>query len=93
VAVHGPSLAGGQVPHSITSSARSSMLGGTVRPSALSVLRLMISENFVLLNREVSRTGASEDPVDVGRRLRVHVDWVEHVGDQTASAGKVRRAD
>jgi hypothetical protein len=53
----------------------------------------MISENFVLLNREVSRTGASEDPVDVGRRLRVHVDWVEHVGDQTASAGKVRRAD
>ena len=64
------------------------MLGGTVRPSALSVLRLMISENFVLLNREVSRTGASEDAVNVRRRLRVHIDWVEHVGDQTVSAGK-----
>jgi hypothetical protein len=34
-------------PHSITSSARSSMLGGTVRPSALAVLRLITSSNFV----------------------------------------------
>jgi hypothetical protein len=33
--------------YSITSSARSSMLGGTVRPSALAVLRLMTSEYFV----------------------------------------------
>src|SRR6516225_4673698 len=33
--------------YSITSSARSSMLGGTVRPSALAVFRLMTSENFV----------------------------------------------
>src|SRR6516225_2113717 len=33
--------------HSITSSARSSMLGGTVRPSALAVFRLMISEYLV----------------------------------------------
>jgi hypothetical protein len=33
--------------HSMTSSARSSMPGGTVRPSALAVLRFMISEYFV----------------------------------------------
>src|ERR1035437_8708698 len=33
--------------HSITSSARVSSVAGTVRPSALAVLRLMISSNFV----------------------------------------------
>ena len=37
----------GVADHSITSSARSSMVGGTVRPSALAVLRLMISAYFV----------------------------------------------
>src|SRR5262245_12495557 len=33
-------------PHSITSSARASMLGGTSRPSALAVLRLITSSNL-----------------------------------------------
>src|SRR5262245_36089674 len=33
--------------HSITSSARASNAGGTVRPSALAVLRFMTSSNFV----------------------------------------------
>src|SRR5262245_23573368 len=33
--------------YSITSSARASSVGGTVRPSALAVLRLMISSTFV----------------------------------------------
>jgi Phage integrase family len=33
--------------HSITSSARAMSVGGTVRPSALAVLRLMASSNFV----------------------------------------------
>jgi len=33
--------------YSMTSSARSSMLGGTVRPSAFAVFRLMINEYFV----------------------------------------------
>src|SRR5262245_65384494 len=33
--------------HSITSSARASRVGGTVRPSALTVLRLMTSSNLV----------------------------------------------
>src|SRR6516225_7525298 len=34
-------------PHSITSSARASSVGGMVRPSALAVLRLMTSSNLV----------------------------------------------
>src|SRR5262245_41308582 len=34
-------------PYSITSSARVSRLGGTVRPSVLAVLRLITSSNFV----------------------------------------------
>ena len=34
-------------PHSITSSARASSVGGTSRPSALAVLRLMTSSNLV----------------------------------------------
>src|SRR5262249_3499360 len=34
-------------PHSITSSARASSEGGTVRPSALAVLRLTASSNVV----------------------------------------------
>src|SRR5205807_5719091 len=33
--------------HSITSSARASSVGGTSRPSALAVLRLMTNSNFV----------------------------------------------
>jgi len=44
---HVNSCESGAAGHSITSSARSSMLGGTVRLSALAVLRLMISEYFV----------------------------------------------
>ena len=34
-------------PYSITSSARASSAGGTVRPSALAVLRFIASSNFV----------------------------------------------
>src|SRR5262249_35675072 len=34
-------------PHSITSSARASNVGGTSRPSAFAVLRLMISSNLM----------------------------------------------
>ena len=36
-----------QLRYSITSSARSSTVGGTVIPSALAVLRLMINKNLV----------------------------------------------
>jgi hypothetical protein len=37
----------GQIPQSITSSARASNAGGTVRPSDLAVLRLITVSNFV----------------------------------------------
>ena len=43
----GAALGAGVEHHSITSSARPSSEGGTVRPSALAVLRLMISSTFV----------------------------------------------
>src|SRR5262249_62007256 len=43
--------------HSITSSARASSVGGTSRPSALAVLRLMINSNLVdhLTGRSLGR--------------------------------------
>src|SRR5438128_4143351 len=45
-----------RAPHSITSSAAASSVGGTVRPSAFAILRLMTSSNFV-----GSSTGRSDD--------------------------------
>jgi hypothetical protein len=45
-----------------------------------------------VLNREVGRTGAPEDVVDVGCCPSVQVDWVEPVGHQ-ATSGKRARAD
>ena len=46
-----------------------------------------------LLNREVGRIGAPEDAVNVGCRLCVQVDGVEHVGHQGSRSGKIRGAD
>jgi len=44
--------------HSITSSALACSVSGTVRPSALAVLRLITSSNLVrLLHRQISRLG------------------------------------
>src|SRR5262249_25391107 len=46
------------MPHSITSSARASKLGGISSPSALAVLRLITSSNFVRpLDRELENAG------------------------------------
>jgi len=53
-------------PYSITSSARTSNEGGTVRPSALAVFMLMMSSNLVrLLYRQIGKLGASEKFIDV----------------------------
>ena len=41
------SCSAAKVPHSITSSAATSSLSGTVSPSTFAVLPLMVSENFV----------------------------------------------
>ena len=55
--------------HSITSSARASSDGGTSRPSALAVLRLITSSNFVgCLHRQIGRLLAFEDAVDIAGR-------------------------
>ncbi len=71
--------------HSITSSARASSVGGTSRPSALAVLRLI--DQFVLgrrLHRQVGRLLAFEDAIDIARGAPVMVDAIGPVGDQAA---------
>src|SRR5258708_10941271 len=58
-----------RAPHSITSLASASSVGGTVRPSAFAVLRLMTSSNFV---------GSSTGRPDGFARLRIllgHLLW------------------
>ena len=58
-------------PHSITSSARASSVGGTVRPSALAVLRLITSSNLVgCSHRQVGGLGALEDAADIDAAWR-----------------------
>ena len=47
-------------PHSITSSARASSVGGTSRPSALAVLRLITSS---ILGRRLHRQSAGFSPL------------------------------
>ena len=60
-------------------------VGGTSRPSALAVLRLM--HQLVLgrrLHRQVGRLLALEDAIDVAGRAAVLVDRIRPVGDQAA---------
>ena len=76
--------------HSITSSARASSVGGTSRPSALAVLRLI--DQLVLgrrLHRQVGRLLALEDAIDVAGRAPVLVDQVGPIGDQAAGCDEV----
>src|SRR5215217_4985490 len=73
-------------PHSITSSARARSVGGTSRPSALAVLRLIASSYLTgSLNREVGRLLTPEHAIDVRRRAPVLVDDISAVSDQTAA--------
>ena len=70
----------------ITSSSRASSVGGTSRPSALAVLRLITSSYLV-----GACTGRSagfsplEDAIDVAGRAAVLVEVVEAVGHQAAA--------
>ena len=76
--------------YSITSSARASSVGGTSRPSALAVLRLI--DQLVLgrrLHRQVGRLLALEDAVDVAGRAPVLVDQIRPVGDQATGGDEV----
>ena len=79
--------------HSITSSARPSSGSGTVRPSALAVLRLMMSLN--LSARWTGRSAglrALEDAIDVRGRLPEVIDQVDigAVVHEAAIVGEIR---
>ena len=77
------------VAHSITSSARASSVGGTSRPSAFAVLRLI--DQLVLgrcLHRQVGRLLALEDAIDVASRAPELIDLIRPIGHQTAGSGE-----
>jgi hypothetical protein len=75
--------------HSITWSARSKMLGGTLRPSVLAVLRFTAISNFEL-HREIGRLRAAQNAVDIGGGTMKDVYQVDSVGKQSAVFDKVR---
>ena len=75
--------------YSITWSARASSVGGTVRPSALAVVRLMISSTFVaLLHRQVGRFLALENSAGVDADLSEQVRKTGTVAHQAAGRGE-----
>ena len=75
--------------YSITSSARASSVGGTSRPSALAVLRLITSSNLVgCLHRQVGRLLAFEDAIDVAGAGPILVRKIRPIGDQTTVRAK-----
>src|SRR5262249_41149737 len=76
-------------PHSITSSARASSVGGTSRPNALAVLRLITSLLRRCLYRKVGRLFALEDAIDVAGGAPILVDKVGPVGNQAAAGDEV----
>src|SRR5262249_39904417 len=74
--------------HSITSSARPSSGSGTVMPSALAVLRLMISSTLV--SCWTSGLGTRKNPAGIDTDLTVQVDDIASVANQPA--GRRERA-
>ena len=61
-------------PHSITSSARASSDGGTIRPSILAVLRLITNSNLVgLYDRQVGGLRALEDAAGIDANLTIGI--------------------
>ena len=78
--------------HSITSSARPSSESGTVRPSALAVLRLMTSSTLVdLLDRQVGRLLALENPAGVDADLTVSVRNAGSIAHQAAGRDELAK--
>ena len=71
--------------HSITSSARARIDGGTVRPSAFAVLRLIDQlECRRLLNRQIGGLGALEDLSGVNALLAIDSREAQSIADQPA---------
>jgi hypothetical protein len=85
------SLAG----HSITSSARAISVGGTSRPRAFAVLRLITSSYLVGgLHRQVCRLFAPQDAINVPGRAPKIIEQVISVGQQPAAfSEEVERID
>src|SRR4029453_1841945 len=75
--------------HWITSSARSSTDGGIVTPSALAVLRLMISSNFVGSSTGKSAGLAPLRIRSTGRGASEHLADIGPVGHEPAGTGEV----
>ena len=81
-------------PHSITSSARASSVGGTVEAERLRGLE--IDDQLVLgrrLHRQVGRLLALENAVDVAGRAAVLVEKIRPIGDQPAAGDEERDTD
>ena len=80
--------------HSITSSARPSSGSGTVMPSALAVLRLMIISTLVdLLDRQVGRLVALENAAGVAAGETKGVGRAGAVAHQAAGRGELGRLE
>src|SRR5215813_11659008 len=62
-------------PHSMTSSARASSVGGTVRPSVVAVLRL-VANLYRSLHRQIGRLFALEDAIGVTSCAPMLVDQI-----------------
>ena len=79
-------------PHSITSSARASSVGGTSRPSILAVLAIDDQlELGRLHDRQVRRLRALEDAAGIDADLTPRVRNVGSVAHQPAGFGEVTR--
>ena len=77
--------------HSITSSARSRIDGGTASPSAVAVLRFTTISNLVgNCTGEIARLLAAQDAINIGGGATPEVYPVGSVGEQTTVSGKVR---
>jgi hypothetical protein len=73
----------------MTSSARTRIDGGTVRPSALAVLRFTTSSNFGrLLDGQIGRLGALKNPTDIDPNLAKHSGEARSVADQATGRGE-----
>ena len=76
--------------HSMTSSARSIIDGGTARPSALAVLRFTIISNLVGNCTGIARFLAAQDAIHIGGGATIAVYLVDSVGEQAAFSGNLR---
>ena len=76
--------------YSITSSASASSVGGTVRPSALAVLRLITNSNLVgCMDRQVGRLLALENAAGIDAGLAVRFGKAGSVAHQAAGHGEL----